>query len=345
MAEEFGFSDHEPDLVSILRKLWECIVDPMVQALMESNILPVSRIWWCPTAEFMLLPLHAAGPYEKKKDNLFHIYISSHTPTLATLICARKRNSPDAPPQHFVAIAIVTQHIAPIVSFSSLADSDATVQGALDALGRNQWLHLAYHRMPNQQQAFESYFAMGDRLLMIKHIIRSDWQNPEFAFLLACHTTIGDVKSPNKSIHLAAAIQFSRFCSMIGSMWSVNDKVAHQMVSAFYSNMVNDSERLDCTRSAVALHKAVKLLRKKIPLEQKIVFIHIGVYVDAPPGSFPATSSSYNFSGEGPIGTAPTKPDLSDAASAAAVLPDAVIADSDEELDDNILVQEGYGTL
>ncbi|KAG0697485.1 hypothetical protein DFH29DRAFT_984242 [Suillus ampliporus] len=33
--------------------------------------------------------------------------------------------------------------------------------------------------------------------------------------------------------------------------------------------------------------------------------------VDAPPGSFPATSSSsYTFSGEGPIGTAPTKPDL-----------------------------------
>jgi len=34
---------------------------------------------------------------------------------------------------------------------------------------------------------------------------------------------------------------------------------------------------LDCTRAAVALHKAMKKLRNKIPLEQQIVFVHIGV--------------------------------------------------------------------
>ncbi|KAG0698773.1 hypothetical protein DFH29DRAFT_939779 [Suillus ampliporus] len=72
-------------------------------------------------------------------------------------------------------------------------------------------------------------------------------------------------------------MQFSGFRSVIGSMWSVDDEVARQMVSAFYSNLVDGSGRLDCTRAAVALHKAVKSLRKKIPLEQQIVFIHIGV--------------------------------------------------------------------
>jgi hypothetical protein len=35
---------------------------------------------------------------------------------------------------------------------------------------------------------------------------------------------------------------------------------------------------LDCTRAAVALHKAVKKLRRNnVPLEQQIVFVHIGV--------------------------------------------------------------------
>ncbi|KAG2080877.1 hypothetical protein BD769DRAFT_1647566 [Suillus cothurnatus] len=91
LAENFGSSDHLHKLVSILRKLWNDIVDPVVQALKESNVRPGSRIWWCPTAEFTLLPLHAAGPYEKKKDNLSNIYISSHTPTLATLIRARQQ--------------------------------------------------------------------------------------------------------------------------------------------------------------------------------------------------------------------------------------------------------------
>ncbi|KAG1753238.1 hypothetical protein EDB19DRAFT_1627174 [Suillus lakei] len=81
----------------------------------------------------------------------------------------------------------------------------------------------------------------------------SHWQNPEFAFLSACHTTVGDERSPNEAIHLAAAMQFSGFHSVIGSMWSVNDEVAHQVVSAFYDNLVDGSGRLDCTCAAVAL--------------------------------------------------------------------------------------------
>ncbi|KAG1723021.1 CHAT domain-containing protein [Suillus paluster] len=296
LAEEFGSSNHQDDLVSILRNLWDCIVDPVVQALRESKVEPGSRIWWCPTAEFTLLPLHAAGPYEKKRDNLSHIYISSYTPTLAILIRARRQGSVDATTQHFVAVgqanpvrgkklrcvapelAVVARRLSPLVSFTSLEDSDATVQGALNALRHNQWLHLACHGMPNRKQSFKSSFAMGDGDLMITDIIQSHWQNPEFAFLSACHTTVGDEMSPDESIHLAAAMQFSGFRSVIGSMWSVDDEVARQVVSAFYGNLVDSSGRLDCTRAAVALHKALKSLRKKkIPLEQQIVFIHIGV--------------------------------------------------------------------
>ncbi|KAG1880890.1 CHAT domain-containing protein [Suillus subluteus] len=297
VAEQFGSSDHQNKLVGILRKLWHDIVDPVVQSLRKSNVCPGSRIWWCPTAEFTLLPLHAAGPYERERDNLSQIYISSYTPTLATLVRARQRISRYASTQYFVAIgqgnpergkelrcvtpelAAIAQRLVPIVSsFTSLEESDATVQGVLDALNHNQWLHLACHGMPNRQRPFESSFAMRDGPLMIKDIIRSNWQNREFAFLSACHTTVGDEKSPDESIHLAAAMQFSGFRSVIGSMWSVDDEVARQVVSAFYDKLVDDSGRLDCTRAAVALHKAVKKLRRNnIPLEQQIIFVHIGV--------------------------------------------------------------------
>ncbi|KAG2141081.1 TPR-like protein [Suillus clintonianus] len=295
LAEQFGSSDRQNKLVSILRKLWDCVVDPVVRALRASNIHHGSRIWWCPTAEFTLLPLHAAGSYEKNKNNLSHIYISSYTPTLATLIRARQRVSQEVSTQHFVAIgqanpdrgkelrhvapelAIVARRLGPVVSFTSLEDNDATIQGALDALNHNQWLHLACHGMPHRTQSFDSSFAMRDGPLMIKDIIRSNWQNLEFAFLSACHTTVGHEKSSNEAIHLAAVMQFSGFRSVIGSMWSVDDEVARQVVSVFYRNLVDGSGRLDCTRAAVALHKAVKSLRKKIPLEQQIAFVHIGI--------------------------------------------------------------------
>ncbi|KAG1729433.1 hypothetical protein EDB19DRAFT_1743440 [Suillus lakei] len=65
-------------------------------------------------------------------------------------------------------------------------------------------------------------------------------------------------------------MRFSGFCSVIGSMWSVDGQVARQVVSAFYGRLVDvGSGRLDCT--------AMKSSRKKIPLEQQIVFVRIGI--------------------------------------------------------------------
>ncbi|KAG1766257.1 CHAT domain-containing protein [Suillus occidentalis] len=273
-------AEEGPVIIVNASQLWHDIVDPVVQALGASNVHPGSRIWWCPTAEFTLLPLHAAGAYEKKRDNLPHIYISSYTPTLAALV-----RSPDGDkPVQCVAseLTVVAQRLTPVVSsFTSLEDSDATVEGAFDAVNHNQWLHLACHGKPNKQKPFESSFATRDGPLMIKDIIRSNWRNSEFAFLSACHTTIGDEKSPDESIHLAAAMQFR---SVIGSMWSVDDEVAQEVVSAFYGNLVGGSGRLDCTRTAMALHKAVKKLqRNNVPLEQQIVFVQSCLWDGAGP--------------------------------------------------------------
>jgi len=297
LTADAGFSSDGLEvykIVGILRKLWEHIVGPIVKVLRK--LIPRgSRIWWCPTADFTLLPLHAAGPYAQKGHNLSHFYVSSYTSTLAVLIRARQQVPRDACIPHFVAIGQgspdegtelprvaaelgdVANRVAPTLPFTSLADSRATVQQALDALSQHQWVHLACHGMPNREKPFESSFAMRDGPLMITDIIRPQLKKPEFAFLSACHTTVGHASSPDEAIHLAAAIQFSGFRSVIGSMWSVDDEVAGQLVSAFYDHMLDGSGVYDCTRAAVALHEAVKKLRKKIPLERLIVFIHIGV--------------------------------------------------------------------
>ncbi|KAG1812096.1 CHAT domain-containing protein [Suillus subaureus] len=222
LTSHAGTSDHKTELCKIV--------------MLRKFIPRGSRIWWCPTAEFTLLPLHAAGPYEPKNHNFSHFYVSSYTPTLATLIRARRQGSRDTSAQHFVAIGqaspdgakglwcvaaelgIVAQRVAPFLSFTSLADSNATVQRAFDTLSQKQWLHLACHGMPNREEPFESSFAMYDGSLMIRDIIRTRLQDPEFAFLSACHTTVSDKKSPDEAIHLAAAMQFSGFRSVIGSM-------------------------------------------------------------------------------------------------------------------------------
>jgi len=83
----------------------------------------------------------------------------------------------------------LASRVTPFLPFTSLSDNDATVQRALDALNRHQWVHLTCHRMPNRQKLFESSFAMCDGPVTIIDIIRPHLQKPEFAFLSACHTT------------------------------------------------------------------------------------------------------------------------------------------------------------
>ncbi|KAG1752378.1 CHAT domain-containing protein [Suillus paluster] len=255
-------SDHQLEshkLVAVLRKLWDGVVG--------------SCIWWCPTAEFTLLPLHAAGPYQPNSHAFSHFYISSYGPTLATLIRARRQVSRHASVQHFVAIGQANPSGGKELRCVA-AELDIVAQRvALPVL----YLYLACHGMPNRKQPFESSFTMHDGPLMTKDIMRTRLQGPKFALLLACYTTVGDELSPDEAIHLAAAMQFSGFRSIIGSMWPVDDGVAGQIVSLFYDNVVDDSGRLDCRRAAGALHKAVKTSRKNIPFEQQILFVHIGV--------------------------------------------------------------------
>ncbi|KAG2740892.1 hypothetical protein P692DRAFT_20880765 [Suillus brevipes Sb2] len=176
-TERVGSSDHELEsnkIMGILRKLWDCVVGPVLQVLTSRNLIcHHSRIWWCPTAEFTLLPLYAAGPYKekshdgKKSHSLSHFCISSCIPTLAELVRTRQQVSRDAAIQYFVAIgqanpdeakllrsvdaesSVVTQRLAHILPFTQLADSDATVHGVVDAF---QSKSLAPSGLPNRKQ-------------------------------------------------------------------------------------------------------------------------------------------------------------------------------------------------
>ncbi|KAG9316098.1 hypothetical protein JVU11DRAFT_3772 [Chiua virens] len=130
--------------------------------------------------------------------------------------------------------------------------------------------------------------------------VNTDHANPnadavadrEFAFLSACHTAVGDRTAPDETIHLAAAMQFAGFRSVIGTMWAVDDAMVTAMVKAFYENLflgatgqlggnekeTNQEYKYDYTQAARALNKAAKLVDKgQVSLDQRIVFIHIGV--------------------------------------------------------------------
>ncbi|KAG1806384.1 uncharacterized protein HD556DRAFT_1219609, partial [Suillus plorans] len=62
----------------------------------------------------------------------------------------------------------------------------------LKALQQNTWVHLACHGKQDPMQPYNSHFVMRDEHLTLLNIMEKHLLQAEFAFLLACHTSVGD---------------------------------------------------------------------------------------------------------------------------------------------------------
>ncbi|KAG2086769.1 CHAT domain-containing protein [Suillus discolor] len=305
-ASRMNPGESRTDLIVLSRIIWDQIMLPIVNVL--EHVLKLkrrSRIWLCPTAAFTSIPLHAAHPFQTKADRsgkepcLEDLYICSYTPTLSALIRSRQFMKKRAPPS-FVAIGqgqpgagkgkallaveseleLVHKLVPATANRTTISGDAATRAGALEALQQNTWVHLACHGKQDPKQPYDSHFVMRDEHLTLLDIMERHLPQAEFAFLSACHTAVGDEETPDEVIHLAAGIQFSGFKSVVGTLWEVDDSVAKHVVEAFYKYMFGDLKDggvMDCTKAAWALNCATHSVKTKVPLEQRMVFVHIGV--------------------------------------------------------------------
>jgi tetratricopeptide (TPR) repeat protein len=279
-------------VVVILRFLWDTVVQPVVNQLVILKVPENSRIWWCPTSYLCAFPLHAAGPCQKGHKNLPDLYISSYTSTLTSLLHAR---STVAKPQAASKLLLISQpeglpkvceEVETIKGFrshmviSSLTEADANKESGLMALQSHSWVHFACHGHL-EEQPFDSWFQLYNKEhLTVLDLAKAQLPNAEFAFLSACHAAAGDIHgTPDESIHLAAALQFSGFRSVVGTLWAMADADGPDIAHAFYSHIFhNGAGTVDLKNVAEALNVATRKLRKKgVSPGQWINFIHIGV--------------------------------------------------------------------
>ncbi|KAG1830068.1 hypothetical protein DFJ58DRAFT_750614 [Suillus subalutaceus] len=210
----------EEGIASSLRTIWDEIMLPIVIVLQRDlRVTSGSRIWLCPTATFTSIPLHAAHPFRTKTDGrrelcLEDVYIYKTMKKRVTSVIRRNRT------KFTGELELVRKLVPATANSTTLSGDDATRAGALDAL---QHKHL-------------------DKPLTLLDIMEKDIPHAEFAFLSACHTAVGDEKTPDEVIHLAAGLQFSGFKSVIGTLWVVDDAVAKHVVEAFYKKMVKGLE-------------------------------------------------------------------------------------------------------
>jgi CHAT domain-containing protein len=81
-------------------------------------------------------------------------------------------------------------------------------------------------------------------------------------------------------LHLAAAMQFCGFRSVVGTMWEMADTDGQGLARDFYSSVFSDTTRgARChERTAEALRDAVVKLRRKrkTTLERWVNYVHYG---------------------------------------------------------------------
>jgi CHAT domain-containing protein len=112
--------------------------------------------------------------------------------------------------------------------------------------------------------------------------VRAHLPAAEFAFLSACHTAeVTEGSIIDEGLHLAAAVQYCGFRSVVGTMWAMVDEDGRELAVNFYKTLFSNSRGTQIPyheRSAKALRFAVKKLRRKrqITLERWVNFVHYG---------------------------------------------------------------------
>jgi CHAT domain-containing protein len=193
----------------------------------------------------MFLPLHAAGIYNAKSTDCCADYVvSSYTPTLTALLRAQQSNpsfhrreaklglvaametwDTNLPPLRYVEDEINLVRAAakgaslPIDDINSCVGRATTVARVSEVLKNTNFVHIACHGTQNVTNALSSGYCLSDGILSVSRLMDLDLKSTLFAFLSACETAKGDEKQPDQIVHLAAAMLFVGFRSVVATMW------------------------------------------------------------------------------------------------------------------------------
>jgi CHAT domain-containing protein len=289
---------YQDALSSVLKDLYDLVGRPVIQRFHKLNVPEQSRIWFCPTSVFCSLPLHAMGPIPSDLGPpryFLDLYIPSYTPSLSALIESHKPSpqSSDKPsillviqPDAFMVQALeemkALQAICPRAK--TLIGATATPTSVLERLQDHRFAHIVSHGILEPGKPFDSCFKLynGKRLSLLD-IVRSQLPHAEFAFLAACHTAEMTDESPSDEVlHLAAAMQYCGFRSVVGTMWEMADTDGRDLARNFYKSLFSGRKEgvHYYERTAEALRDAVVKLRRKrgigMTLERWVNYVHYG---------------------------------------------------------------------
>jgi CHAT domain-containing protein len=165
---------------------------------------------------------------------------------------------------------------------TTLVSAKATPTTVLKRLRDHRFAHIVCHGILEPGKPFDASFKLHrDKRLSLLDIVQSRLPEAEFAFLSACHTAeLTEESIADEVLHLAAAMQYCGFRSVVGTMWAMADTDGRDLAGSFYKQVFSGKGQgaRYYERTAKALRDAVKNLRRKkrMTLERWVNFVHYG---------------------------------------------------------------------
>ena len=251
----------------------------------------------------MFLPIHAAGLYDtmhsQPGDKVFDFVVSSYTPSLSIL--ARSANHSTVVSRELRLLAVLQppsdglpplqgvvtelEYMKEVIKNSTcttlVESSVGTVEEVLGLMKEVDWVHFACHGIQDPTSPTKSGLCLAnERRLKVSDIITLSRSRGGLAFLSACQTATGDKVLSDEAIHVAAGMLFAGYSGVIGTMWSISDRVAPDVARDVYEELFlfRDNKRPDYREGARALHEATKCARDRgEAFVDWVPFIHVGL--------------------------------------------------------------------
>jgi len=167
---------------------------------------------------------------------------------------------------------------SPSAHITLLESSDGTVEEVLSLMKEADWVHFACHGIQDANPTHSGLCLADQRCLTLRDIIAVSRPHGGLAFLSGCDTAMGDKYFSDGAIHISAGMLFAGYGAVIGSMWSISDKLAPDVARDVYRQLFRNGTRPDYREAARALHEATGRLRhNSASFVEWLPFIHVGL--------------------------------------------------------------------